>query len=83
MHPIQPTIKGRGAADNPPNRFEAMHIEPDEGGRAPEEGESTAPQTVYLKDASRSIIVTNNSPDVPFTHSINAYRGCTHGCIYC
>src|SRR5579864_567482 len=82
MQPIHPTIKGRGAADNPGNRFERLHVEPDLEA-SPEDDESSPPQTVYLRDSSRSIIVANDSPDVGFTHSINPYRGCSHGCIYC
>src|ERR1700722_6927689 len=81
MLPIRPTIHGRGTADNPPNRFEPIDFVVD--GDYLDDEEQAAPQTVYLKDASRSIIVSNDSPDVGFTHSINVYRGCTHGCIYC
>jgi DNA repair photolyase len=80
MQPIQPSIRGRGAAHNPPNRFERMHVEPDPDG---EPEEQAPPQTVYLRDTSRSIIASNDSPDVPFRFSINPYRGCSHGCIYC
>lgn len=80
MKPSQLTIKGRGAAHNPPNRFEPWHFEPDPD--APDD-EQPAPQTVYYRDASRSIIASNDSPDVHFRFSINPYRGCTHGCIYC
>ncbi len=40
-------------------------------------------QTEYFVDTSRSIVATNDSPDVGFSHSVNAYRGCSHGCIYC
>src|SRR5690606_14117895 len=39
--------------------------------------------TRYLRDSSRTLITTNESPDIPFAASINAYRGCSHGCIYC
>src|ERR1700759_4132999 len=83
MHPILPTIKGRGAGHNPPNRFEAMRLEVDANALGADEKENHSPRTVYLRDASRSIIATNDSPDVGFTHSINPYRGCEHGCIYC
>lgn len=82
MEPIQPTIKGRGAAHNPPNRFEPIAFEMD-GDFADAESELPAPRTVYLRDAARSIIVINDSPDVGFSHGINPYRGCGHGCIYC
>jgi DNA repair photolyase len=78
------SVRGRGAADNPANRFERAHYAPDEDpqpGFDEEEGE--VPATQYLADHSRTIIASNNSPDVPFARSINPYRGCSHGCIYC
>ena len=81
MGVVLPTIHGRGAADNPGNRFERIAFEPDM--ELLDIEERPAPSTVYLRDNSRSIIVTNDSPDVGFTHSINPYRGCSHGCIYC
>ncbi len=69
---------GRGAGFNPPNRFERMHVEPIEGEQA-----ATAVPTEYYVDCTRSILSHNDSPDVPFDYSINPYRGCEHGCIYC
>lgn len=76
------TIKGRGAAFNPPNRFEKLHLEPLE--IELEEEEDVRPiRTVFFKDTSKSILAKNDSPDIPFTYSINPYRGCEHGCIYC
>lgn len=83
MQPIQPSIKGRGAAHNPPNRFETIHVEPDPDAAGLDDEERLPPQTIYLRDTSRTIIASNDSPDVPFSHSINPYRGCSHGCIYC
>jgi len=74
-------IHGRGAGFNPANRFEALHLEPD-----PEEEhdpERPRRQTVYYRDFTRTIIADNDSPDVGFESSINPYRGCEHGCIYC
>lgn len=79
--PLIPSIKGRGAADNPPNRFERLALEPDLD--LADEEQQALPETIYLKDTARTIIAQNNSPDVGFTHSINPYRGCSHGCIYC
>ncbi len=70
----------RGAGENPPNRFEQIHLEPDVDWN-PEEG--SLPRTQFLKDRSRSVIARNNSPDVGFDASLNPYRGCEHGCIYC
>lgn len=67
---------GRGVRHNPPNRFENLRIESLE---APVGGVSTQ----YMRDSTRSIIARNNSPDVPFDASLNPYRGCEHGCVYC
>ncbi|MFL6059394.1 MAG: PA0069 family radical SAM protein [Rubrobacteraceae bacterium] len=72
------SIVGRGAAGNPKNRFERIEVEPDET-----EGDEPRPETVYLRDHSRSIIARNDSPDIGFDASINPYRGCSHGCVYC
>jgi DNA repair photolyase len=80
---------GRGASFNTPNRFESLHREifpPDLAEDAPVEAETGAPGPVptrYFHDSSRSILVRNDSPDIPFTFSLNPYRGCEHGCIYC
>lgn len=73
-------IHGRGASDNPPNRFEKIDYQPDPD--SPDD-ERPAPRTVFYRDASRTVITTNDSPDVPFEASINPYRGCEHGCSYC
>jgi len=78
---LPPPIRGRGASNNPSNRFEALSIELD-----PEELlEEKVPgvTTKYYRDFTRSIITRNDSPDVGFETSINPYRGCEHGCIYC
>ena len=83
------TIRGRGAAHNPPNRFETIRYEADPDASAPpyqvwngDEG-NPAPATQFLRDSSRSIIAYNESPDIGFEASINPYRGCEHGCVYC
>jgi DNA repair photolyase len=73
------SIVGRGAAGNPKNRFERIGVEPDPG----EPGDEPRPETVYLRDHSRSTIARNDSPDIGFDASINPYRGCSHGCSYC
>jgi DNA repair photolyase len=73
-------IRGRGAAANPPNRFETRSHVPDPEWTDPED---PAPGTEFLKDTSKSIITYNDSPDVGFDASVNPYRGCEHGCIYC
>ncbi|MEO0821381.1 MAG: radical SAM protein, partial [Pseudomonadota bacterium] len=73
--------RGRGAASNPTGRFERFAAERVDDGW---EGEAEAPRrTTVLVDASRSILTRNTSPDVPFDRSVNPYRGCEHGCIYC
>ncbi|HSE36588.1 MAG TPA: PA0069 family radical SAM protein [Blastocatellia bacterium] len=72
--------RGRGTVENPPNRFERLAYLPII--ESPEDQER-AVNTQYLKDASRSLITFNDSPDVGFDASINPYRGCEHGCIYC
>ena len=74
------SIVGRGAAANPKNRFEKIAVEPDP---TEQEDEELRPETIYLRDHSRSIISTNASPDIGFDASINPYRGCSHGCTYC
>ncbi len=73
--------RGRGTGENPPNRFERSwhEIDPEEG----EPDEVSAPVTQFLRDSSRTIIATNDSPDIPFEASVNPYRGCEHGCVYC
>src|SRR5438477_6620678 len=73
-------LRGRGASDNPPNRFDRIHYERDPDAPPDEEA---APTTVLLRDTTRTIIATSDSPDVGFDASINPYRGCEHGCIYC
>lgn len=76
-------LKGRGTGDNPPNRFERTYFEPDPGASESDPDETTAPATQFFRDTTRVIIATNDSPDVGFDTSINPYRGCEHGCIYC
>jgi len=68
--------RGRGAGSNPANRFERISI-------AAEEPGPDRVATELLRDSSRSVIATNDSPDIPFDASLNPYRGCEHGCIYC
>src|SRR5947209_8356243 len=72
--------RGRGSADNPPNRFIPLHYAPDPD--CPPD-DAPAPHTQFFRDATRVIIATNDSPDVGFSHSVNPYRGCEHGCSYC
>ncbi len=74
-------LHGRGASANPANRFEALALEPDPEERPDEE--VPALTTKFYRDFTRSIIAHNDSPDVGFESSVNPYRGCEHGCIYC
>jgi DNA repair photolyase len=81
-----PAPRGRGAGFNPMNRFETTHHELEL--EQVEEDEEylkalNRPKTEYLTDRSRTIIAENDSPDVGFEASINPYRGCEHGCVYC
>ncbi|WP_185804179.1 PA0069 family radical SAM protein [Pontivivens nitratireducens] len=73
--------RGRGALRNLTGRFEALsHHRADDGW---EPQEQTAVKTQVLDDHPRRILTRNQSPDVPFDRSINPYKGCEHGCIYC
>jgi DNA repair photolyase len=76
------SFKGRGALTNPAGRFERQDLEEVHDGWYVEEQPDTI-ATAVEPDRARSIITTNNSPDIPFEQSINPYRGCEHGCLYC
>ena len=77
---VVPTARGRGTQLNPPSRFVPIAFEAD-----PEATEENArgPRTLYYRDETKTAITRNNSPDVGFDFSVNPYRGCEHGCIYC
>jgi DNA repair photolyase len=79
-------IHGRGASWSPANRFEKLHVDlTDVDLVQAEEGDEERPRrgTQFFRDATKTIIARNNSPDVGFETSVNPYRGCEHGCIYC
>ena len=76
---VKPAIKGRGSPENPSGRFERIDFVADEDAPSAD----GAPKTVYYKDRTKTIISYNQSPDVSFDASINPYRGCEHGCVYC
>jgi DNA repair photolyase len=91
-------LKGRGAASYVPGRYETTTAEaeddgwgsvyatePDEGVAAPTAGPPAAPRvpTQVTDERARSVISRNQSPDIPFSQSLNPYRGCEHGCVYC
>lgn len=69
--------RGRGSQSNPTNRFESFWTFPDES-----EDQSICP-TQYYADKSKTVLTHNDSPDIFFDFSINPYRGCDHGCVYC
>jgi hypothetical protein len=77
--------KGRGTTLNPEGRFERFAREAVDDGWGSLEAlaEAPAPTTEVFRDRARTIIARNDSPDVPFDRSINPYRGCEHGCVYC
>jgi len=78
--PLQP--RGRAATSNDAGRFEAQTREPFDDGWT--ETDPPKPlKTTLIKDNTRNIVATNDSPDISFNRSINPYRGCEHGCIYC
>ncbi|HVT32141.1 MAG TPA: PA0069 family radical SAM protein [Rhodanobacteraceae bacterium] len=76
-------IKGRGAASNPEGRFETARQTREDDGWHRDDEPPSHPATSVTEERARSIISRNDSPDVAFEQSINPYRGCEHGCIYC
>jgi DNA repair photolyase len=75
-------FKGRGALSNPAGRFERQELEEvDDGWYVEDQPDSIA--TTVEPDRAKGIITKNDSPDIPFEYSINPYRGCEHGCVYC
>jgi DNA repair photolyase len=77
--------RGRGATINPANRFEARVQEPfDDGWQTLSALQDLPPlPTTLTRDASKSAIAWNSSPDLGFDRAVNPYRGCEHGCVYC
>ena len=80
-------VQGRGASENPPNRFENLWLDSQcegagEAGFWPDD-EKPAPRTEFFRETAKSILAHNQSPDIGFDTSVNPYRGCEHGCIYC
>ena len=73
-------LRGRGSVSNPKNRFESIERIPEPPDYS---DEISSAQTQFLSDRSKSLIAYNDSPDVGFNASINPYRGCEHGCVYC
>jgi DNA repair photolyase len=85
LSPPVRTSNGRGALGNPANRFETQVLEPFDDGWDTLEGLADLPPlpTTLTRDASKSAIAWNTSPDLGFDRAVNPYRGCEHGCIYC
>ncbi len=85
-NPVASSVRGRGAATNPGNRFDAVHLhvlDEERQRRLEEHPDGVQITTEAHADATRSIINPVNSPDLAFKWTINPYRGCEHGCIYC
>jgi DNA repair photolyase len=79
-------LKSRGAGLNTPNRFEPFYIDYNDENLEEyfDDSEDTKKiKTQFFTDNSKSILAKNDSPDLGFSYSINPYRGCEHGCIYC
>ena len=70
------SVKGRGVAYNPKNRFERLELSLDSS-------DEFKVRTQYFKDHSKTFITYNKSPDIGYSASVNPYRGCAHGCAYC
>src|SRR6266849_4157519 len=94
--PPSPAIRRRGASWSPANRFEKLHVDlsdvdvvqGDREDEPPLNGDDVSKdrlrrETQFFRDGTKTIITHNSSPDVGFETSLNPYRGCEHGCIYC
>lgn len=86
FHP--PATKGRGAIENVRGRFEVDVRERVDDGwdgldREIDDDDRSSPKTIVTHEIAKSIISHNDSPDIPFRLSLNPYRGCEHGCVYC
>lgn len=78
---VSPPPRGRGTTDNPDNRYAPTRCEAFDDGWHQEVPPSRA--TEVRQELAKSVITRNRSPDVGFDRSLNPYRGCEHGCIYC
>ena len=85
MSQTQPPRPGRGALSNPEGRFESRRVASVDDGwpRDPEAEELPPLETTVAAEHAKRIITRNDSPDISFEQSINPYRGCEHGCVYC
>ncbi|MEY1555483.1 PA0069 family radical SAM protein [Yoonia sp. R2331] len=83
--PLRPRYRtpGRAAQSNPDNRFDRLHSEAVDDGWLPQDDDIPVARTDVSLEQARKVISRNTSPDLSFDRSINPYRGCEHGCIYC
>src|ERR1043165_9392112 len=82
----QDLARGRGALSNASGRFEKQYAEPFDDGWGEDEDEDFKPQAIQtetIRESPKTIITYNTSPDISFDRTINPYKGCEHGCIYC
>ncbi len=75
--------RGRGAISNQTGRFERQTHNPFDDGWSTIEDDAAPLETILMDDTAKTIITFNNSPDISFDRTVNPYRGCEHGCIYC
>ena len=75
--------RGRGAISNQAGRYERHTHDPFDDGWGTIEDEAAPLETILMDDTAKTIITFNNSPDLGFDRTVNPYRGCEHGCIYC
>ncbi|HWQ87866.1 PA0069 family radical SAM protein [Brevundimonas sp.] len=75
--------KGRGARSNATGRFEPETVQAFDDGWTTDDAEAAPLRTTLTPEHARTIIARNTSPDIGFDRSINPYKGCEHGCIYC
>ena len=79
-----PLARGRSSRSNDAGRFERLQTEAfDDGWSGSEEDASSRVQTTLTAENAKTIISRNESPDLGFDRSVNPYRGCEHGCVYC
>ncbi|RPH66643.1 MAG: PA0069 family radical SAM protein [Burkholderiales bacterium] len=83
MSSVSAPVRGRGATSNPEHRFATRQREQFDDGWYRDDGQAPALQTQVHEERVRSLITRNSSPDLHFNLSVNPYRGCEHGCIYC
>jgi DNA repair photolyase len=76
-------LRSRGAPSQPAGRFEKQAREPWDDGWPPDDAPVARLDTRIVEERAQRILSTNDSPDIPFEASVNPYRGCEHGCIYC